>query len=181
MLDTFFKIAYYTFVSAVAFLGLILLVSAVPMAGVSVKIVQSGSMEPSISTGSIVVIKANEIYQKGDVITFFFNERDVTPTTHRIMSVNEDDGEKSYVTKGDANEEKDPGEIEEEAVVGKVLFSAKFLGYVLDFAKKPLGFALIIGLPAAFIILDEVMKISAEVRRTIKEEKEKKAAEDTPE
>ncbi len=89
------------------------------------------------------------------------------------MSVDSEDGEAVYTTKGDANENVDPRGIEEEMVVGKVLFSVPFIGYILDFAREPLGFALIIGLPALFIIVDESMKIYHEIRRTLKEEKEK--------
>lgn len=174
MLDTLFKIAYFIFVASIMALGLLLLVSAVPIAQIGVKIVQSGSMEPAIKTGSIVVIKTAPAYEVGDVITFFFNSADKTPTTHRIVKVSEDDGEGRYLTKGDANENVDPREIEEDTVVGKVLFSIPVVGYILDFAKKPIGFALIIGVPAALIIFDEAGKIYGEIRKTVKEEKEKK-------
>jgi signal peptidase I len=177
MTDGFLKIAYYIFVAAIAALGLLLLLSAMPNASVSVKIVQSGSMEPNIKTGSIVIIHSQSSYKVGDVITFFFNSHDETPTTHRVVKMGEDDGEARFTTKGDANENVDPGEIEEDAVMGKVLLSIPFVGYILDFAKKPIGFALIIGLPAAFIIFDEGTKIYTEVRRTVKEEKEKKEGE----
>ena len=179
MADTLFKITYYTFVACIVALGLLLLVSAVPVAHIEVKIVESGSMAPAIHTGSIVVIRAQKSYRVGDVITFFYSMRDETPTTHRIVEIKEADGEKRYVTKGDANENEDPNTIEEEAVVGKVLFSVRFVGYILEFAKKPLGFALIIGIPALYIIFDEGLKIYTEVRRILKEEKEKKEKEDT--
>ena len=36
-------------------------------------------------------------------------------------------------------------------------------GYVLDFAKKPLGFVLLVGIPAGVVIVDEIMKIFREV------------------
>lgn len=173
MVDTLFKYAYYLFVAGIVGLGLLLILSAIPTANLTVKIVESGSMEPSIKTGSIVIIREYARYQEGDIITFFFDDGDETPTTHRIVSVDSEDGETVYTTKGDANENVDPGGIEEEMVVGKVLFSVPFIGYILDFAHEPLGFALIIGLPALFIIVDEVMKIYHEIRRTLKEEKEK--------
>jgi hypothetical protein len=40
-----------------------------------------------------------------------------------------------------------------------------FAGYAVDFARKPLGFALIIIIPAAVIIFDEIMKIYAEIKK----------------
>lgn len=174
MIDQFFKISYYTFVALIVGLGILLLLSSFPNTNIGVKIVQSGSMEPAISTGSIVVIHQNRDYEVGDIITFFFNPRDTIPTTHRITKVTSADGEVRYQTKGDANDNQDPRLIEKEAVVGKVMFSIPYVGYILDFAKKPLGFALIIGLPAAFVIFDEIMKIYSEVRRTKREEEETK-------
>ena len=174
MVDTILKYAYYLFVASIVGLGVLLLLSAIPTANLTVKIVESGSMEPSIKTGSIVVIREYAQYQKGDVITFFFDEGDATPTTHRIVEIDTEDGEDRYITKGDANENEDPRAIEEEMVLGKVLLSIPFIGYILDFAREPLGFALIIGLPALFIIIDESMKIYHEVRRTLKEEQEHK-------
>jgi len=50
-------------------------------------------------------------------------------------------------------------------IIGKVLFSVPYLGYAVDFAKKPLGFALIILVPAAIIIGDEIKKIFGEVKK----------------
>ena len=169
MLDSFFKIAYYVFIACVVVLGLLLFVSTIPIPGnIEMKIVQSGSMEPTIHTGSTVVIKSFDSYHEGDVITFYFNRADKTPTTHRIVRI--ENG--VYVTKGDANENEDPRAIAQSSVVGKVLFSVPYLGFVLDFAKKPLGFALVIGVPAALIILDEVGKIWNEVRATRRKEEE---------
>jgi hypothetical protein len=38
-----------------------------------------------------------------------------------------------------------------------------YLGYILDFAKKPIGFVLLVGVPAGLIIIDEIIKIFHEV------------------
>lgn len=165
MTKKFLTYAYYLFVAAIAALGLLLLLSVVPTANVSVKIVESGSMEPSIRTGSIVVIHAQKTYQEGDVVTFFYSAKDEIPTTHRIIAVKQEGGTRQYATKGDANENPDPRAVDAHRVIGKVLFSVPFVGYVLDFARTPIGFALIIGLPGAYIIFDEASKIYAEVRR----------------
>jgi len=57
-------------------------------------------------------------------------------------------------------------------VIGKVVFSVSFIGYIIDFAKKPLGFILLVVLPAIYIGYGEVVKIVKEVKK-IKNEKEK--------
>src|SRR5688572_3055096 len=62
-------------------------------------LVQSGSMEPSIMTGDIIVIKEQQEYMKSDSITF--KTEDGRVVTHRIVEVIEENGEKTFVTKGD--------------------------------------------------------------------------------
>ena len=88
-----------------------------------------------------------------------------TPTTHRIFEIKENNGQKIFITKGDANNSPDMKEVLANEVKGKVLFSLPYIGYAVDFAKKPFGFMLIIIIPAAAIISDEIRKIKAEVVR----------------
>lgn len=137
-------------------------------------IVQSGSMEPAIRTGGVVIIKPASEYAVGDIITFGPATKTKTPTTHRIMEVKDDNGQISYITKGDANEESDLQTVAKGQVIGKVIFSIPFFGYVIDFAKKPLGFILIIGIPAIIIISDEIKNIFSELKRGKKKDKNKK-------
>ena len=67
------------------------------------RIVESGSMEPSIMTGALVIVRPAESYQIGDVI--MFNDRGArVPTTHRVVDTYSQGGRTWFVTKGDANE-----------------------------------------------------------------------------
>ena len=66
----------------------------------------------------------------GDVIVYS-NERGFT--IHRIVKLNEN----SLITKGDANNAPDQKEIPKKEIIGKVLVSVPFVGYAVDFAKKP--------------------------------------------
>ena len=122
-------------------------------------------MEPAIKMGGIVMVKPTDEYKIGDVISFGKVTRTKAPTTHRIYDIKVIEGESYYVTKGDANNAPDQREISEREVIGKVLFSISYLGYAVDFAKKPLGFALIIIVPAAIIIFDEAKKIYGEIKK----------------
>lgn len=132
--------------------------------GVEIKIVKSGSMEPAIHTGSIVLIKPSLSYSVGDVITFGADSHSEIPTTHRISSVRNAAGSTFYATKGDANEEVDSAETHASKVIGKVLFTVPYAGFILDFARQPIGFGLLIGIPAALIILEAFLTIIREVR-----------------
>lgn len=137
-----------------------------------VKIVKSGSMEPTIMTGGLVFIVAQKTYGVGDIVTFRSDGADI-PTTHRIIGIETDArGESAFVTKGDANEERDTNLAYARDVIGRVQFSLPYAGYLLDFARKPVGFALLIGLPALLIIIDEVEKIWKSLRTMKKKRRE---------
>lgn len=168
------KIIYYIFVGFIAFIALLLIVSVFPIPGnYKVLTVLSGSMEPKIKTGSVVVVKPAKDYGVGDIITFGKISKTETPITHRIKEVKLSEGNTVYVTKGDANESADPKEISKNEVIGKTLFSVPFLGYAIAFAKKPVGFMILIIIPAIVIIYDELKKIWQEILK-MKKKKEKK-------
>lgn len=161
-----FKYIYYVVLAFIVAIALLLIVSVFPITGnYKVMTVISGSMEPSIKMGSVVVVKPVSDYKIGDVITFGPYSRTKAPTTHRIYDIKVVDSQPVYITKGDANNAPDAREIKKSDIVGKVLFSVPFAGYAVEFVKKPLGFALIIIIPAAVIIIDEVKKIYKEVRK----------------
>ena len=132
---------------------------------IEMKIVKSGSMEPAIPTGSIVVVKPETIYREGDVITFGKDTKTDIPTTHRIVALNNDG---TYTVKGDANEEEDENHVSRGTVIGKVIFHLPYAGYVLDFARQPIGFMLLIAVPAGLVIMEEVLTIFKETRRWMK-------------
>lgn len=160
-----FNSLYYLFVTAIVAIALLLLATLVPIPGnFKVKVVKSGSMEPAIRTGGIVVITSSSMYEVGDVITFGKDTKTQIPTTHRIVSIDGEGPLQVFTTKGDANDAPDPTATRLSDIDGKVLFTVPYLGYILDFARQPIGFALLVGLPALIIILDEIGKIIKEVK-----------------
>ncbi len=162
------KIPYYILILGVASIGLLLLSTLLPIPGnLRVKIVKSGSMEPTIKTGGIVFIKSAPLYQVGDIITFGQDTKTAIPTTHRIIeeSVEKAGGSRVFTTKGDANDAADQKTVSVSEIRGKVIFSFPYAGYILDFAKKPIGFALLVGLPALIIIFEEILNIFKEIKR----------------
>ena len=125
-------------------------------------IVQSGSMEPAIKTGSIVMSYPVESYWIGDVVTFSQRPGSRSLVTHRIMNREFPDGLDNppvYRTSGDANEDFDTGEVRQDRVVGKVFLTIPYLGYVANFAKQPYGFLLLVIVPATIIIYEELKNI----------------------
>jgi signal peptidase I len=122
------------------------------------KTVISGSMSPAINTGDVVAIEKVNIsgLKAGDIITF---GHETTYTTHRIMNVTAE----GFLTKGDANEDPDISIVKREEVLGKVIFTIPYLGYLGAFVRTPIGFAIFILIPGALIIISEVLKIRGEV------------------
>lgn len=131
-------------------------------------IIQSGSMGPTIRTGSVAVDKEMDNYKEKDIITF---RRAKKIITHRVVKIIEQNGENLYQTKGDANKGEDLILVRENDVLGKVLFAIPFLGYAMAFAKTKLGIFLLIIVPALWIIGQEVMKIKKNLKEKNVEEK----------
>lgn len=158
-------------------LAVVLVVPMLPIPGnFQIKVVQSGSMEPTIKTGSVVLIKPLNNYKVGDVITFEGNFKDAKgkkiPTTHRITEAKVDVGAVSYQTKGDANDSVDSNLIASSKVIGKVLVSVPYAGYAVAGVQTGYGLLAIVVIPAGVIIFDHVKKIVAEVKKS-KKRKEK--------
>lgn len=175
-----FNTIYYLFIVAIMAIAILLLSSLIPMPGnFKVKVVKSGSMEPYIKTGGIVVIIPSSSYEVGDVITFGKDTKTQIPTTHRIVKIEGDGPLRTFTTKGDANDAEDPSVTRLADIEGKLLFTVPYLGYVLDFAKKPLGFALLVGVPALVIIIDEIGKIIREIRLMRRKKQSLNATEET--
>lgn len=113
--------------------------------------VLSGSMEPKIPVGSIVIIydvEPDEL-QTGDVITY--NLGGGTLVTHRVVEVDVDN--QSIITKGDANEVEDGAPVSFSKVVGKMKMHVPYLGYISIYIRTPLGIAATCGVLIVVVLL----------------------------
>jgi signal peptidase len=166
MIKKILNVVYGIFLAMLVGLAIMLVASMLPIPGnYRVLSVLSGSMEPAIHTGSVVIVAPASDYKIGEVITFGEISKTKTPTTHRISDIKVVDNKPIYITKGDANNAPDNKEVAQSEVKGKVLFSIPYLGFVLNFVKQPLGFALVIVVPAILIIWEEAKKIFHEITK----------------
>ncbi len=115
-------------------------------------LVQSGSMEPSIMTGDIVITNRQKQYFNNDVVTFKDFQESII--THRIIDINQE----KISTKGDANRTSDPEVINQNMILGKVVFVIPKLGYLVSFSKTLPGVILLIIIPCLILIGDEIFK-----------------------
>jgi signal peptidase I len=119
-------------------------------------VVQSGSMEPAIITGDIIIVQPQDKYFINDVVTFNSNSRVVT---HRIMSIDDQDEDIYYSTKGDANRTGDDDLIEHDQIIGKVILTLPRLGFFVAFSKTTPGLIIMILIPVIILILDKLLNI----------------------
>ncbi len=117
--------------------------------GFSSAVVLSGSMEPEISVGDMLIYQRAASYEVGDVV--IFSEGDYF-VTHRIISETED----GFVTKGDANNAQDATAVQVENIYGKVIANLKGAGDILSFMQSTQG---ILVLLFVVIALCELPKI----------------------
>jgi signal peptidase len=144
------------------------------IAGWDVVTVLSGSMAPTYPVDSVLAIEAIDPtkIEEGDVIAFK-PEADQTMVSHRVVAVHETpSGDLSFTTKGDANEDPDRDPVLAKDVHGRVVFGVPVMGRLIRMAHTPLGFFLMLVVPAMFVILHEARSI----RRTLREEREGKQA-----
>lgn len=97
--------------------------------GYSIFNIATGSMEPAISKEDIIIVKKQDEYSVGDIITF---SKDNDFITHRIIKIR--DG--SITTKGDANNASDVA-ITKDSVLGKVIKIIKHAGIWQKVLTKP--------------------------------------------
>lgn len=125
--------------------------------------VQTGSMEPTIKVGDLIFIKKSKEYKEGDIITFLSGTGKSRVTiTHRITKVTD---ENTFVTKGDANAAEDIDRVKYEDIFGKYIFKIPLLGYPINLVKTPLGFLILIVIPAVIISYEELKKIKNEISK----------------
>ncbi|MBI3914898.1 MAG: signal peptidase I [Chloroflexi bacterium] len=133
-----------------ALLFIVVAIAVVPMfVGNRTLVVLSGSMEPAISKGAVVIAQPvpSKSLRVGDVIIFSPNAEAQVPVIHRIFNIREKNGALYYTTKGDANNAPDPAEISLPATAWTVNLSLPGIGYIISFASSPMGIVFLIVLP----------------------------------
>ncbi len=137
------------------------------ISGKSILEVISGSMEPTIEVGDLIVIDTlDKDYKENDIVTFYDNESSFV--THRIISINKDE----IITKGDNNDSED-GVIKSEQIVGKYKFKIKGLGKIMAVIKKPITMILILIVGVLFCIFFSLDKEGNVIDDEYKKEFEK--------
>lgn len=125
------------------------------------RVVLSGSMEPAIETGDVILVSKTPIenVEIGDVVTFRAHASTDTTYTHRVVDVNHDERGTVLTTKGDANENPDPMGVNDEMLIGTVDHTIPKLGIVVGALQSQL-------LPHVLVVLS-LLTIGHEATRLL--------------
>ncbi|MDP3130692.1 MAG: signal peptidase I [Bacillota bacterium] len=128
--------------------------------GYSVLHIKSGSMEPSIMTGDIIFVRQTdpEDLEVGDVITFKMRVEveDImmlTTVTHRIETISGIGADRTFTTKGDANNAADTWSVTVDQLVGRYVFRSVLLGNVFQFVTAGGSSLIYIGAIVLFLLI----------------------------
>lgn len=127
-------------------------------------IVLSGSMEPVILTGDMVLAREvePEDIKVGDII--FFLAEDGIVVTHRVVDIDRSAG-LTFVTKGDANVGTDAVAVKPEQIEGRYIGRAANMGRFALFIQTPVGMLLFVVTPICLFILYDIIARSIRHRR----------------
>jgi signal peptidase I len=122
----------------------------------------TGSMEPTISPGDVVINEeiAPREAEVGDIVTFRDPEEQSKLLTHRVVSIRPaKDGRYAFVTQGDANNTQEHWRVPADGQIGRVVYTVPWVGNIAVFARTRLGMGLLIGLPLLLILTEEIVRI----------------------
>ena len=143
--------------------------------------VLSGSMQPTISDETCIVIKEadEDEIEVGDIITFVSESPDIYGflNTHRVHDIAEDaeSGETLYITKGDAYDEADAYPVSFDQIEGKYVGELPFGRLIfkgIRFLSDRDHYFLIVILPLSLCCVSYVKQIFDSITGKNKEEKD---------
>lgn len=142
-----------------------LITSRTTVFGIQSFVVLSGSMEPTVSIGSIVYTKETKAYQVKDIISY--KTAGGQTVTHRIVEILRKPEGVFYRVKGDANKTADNELVPAKSVLGKAEVLILLLGYLVYFTRTLPGFIALIIVPALVFIGFEIWTIKKEIGKEI--------------
>ncbi len=117
--------------------------------GIVPYVVLSGSMEPTIKTGSLCFINKHTKYEDiktGDIVAYSADNN--ANVTHRVINITEE----GFETKGDRNDSSDGITVHESNYIGKNVFSIPKIGLMVKVLQTTRGKIIIVTLVIVILI-----------------------------
>jgi signal peptidase len=158
--------------------GLALTVVLPTLFGGQALTVMSGSMEPVIHTGDVVITEriAPLDARVGDIVTFRSPDYNNRLLTHRVREIRAKGGQVYFVTKGDAVNGLDRWSVPIDGRLGRTMFRVDKFGYVVHWINRPFGRMALLLAPLLMFTGYAI----ARIWRTPKPDPDAPPAEDTP-
>lgn len=126
----------------------------------------SGSMQPAINLGDMIVLKSvdeNEI-KNGDIISF---KKGDSIITHRVIEIDFDEnGEKQFITKGDYNNSKDIGIVKYPEIEGKIIKTIPYVGKLALAMQDKTSVVVVISIFIVYLLFRLKKERKAELRNS---------------
>ena len=124
-------------------------------------IVLTGSMEPQIKSGDLIIVKqidSSEV-QVGDVIAFFDPSGNGSSiVTHRVVELITEDGALAFRTRGDANNTEDRLPVPADNLVGIYRFRIAGAGNIAMFMQTTTGLVVCVFVPLVLLVAWDILR-----------------------
>lgn len=123
--------------------------------------VMSGSMEPTIGTGDVVVARqtAPMDVRVGDIVTFRDPLNHDRLITHRVREMHVKGDDVVFTTRGDANTGEEHWAVPKTGTIGRVAYHVPRLGYFMVWFHSRYGLILLIVLPSLLLGASELWRL----------------------
>ena len=139
-------------------------------------VIVSGSMEPIIKVRDAVVIRRcdEKDIKVGDVVTYRSLDDSYYGilVTHRVVNIEQKNGENVYITKGDNNETIDRSPVKFSQIQGKVIMRIPKIGYLKYFLIEYYGWIIAVVVPSLAIIAYDIVKLFKSMKKNKEKNKE---------
>ena len=135
--------------------------------------VYTGSMEPSIPVGSLILTKETDIedIEINDIVSFYSKEKYMQGKiiTHKIIRVTGEGADAVVVTQGVANPEPDPA-IHASDVMAVMQYKTHVIDKVYGVISTTPGFICLVLVPMMAMIVFEIVDLAKEIHKAKEEE-----------
>ncbi len=135
--------------------------------GFHVNVIVTGSMEPDIKVGDIILSRSyhGQRLEVGDVVTFVSPSGEMKGKliTHEIVSIEDNGGELVITTKGKASLTEDEP-IGEKDIVSVMVYKTVVIKYLYKVIRHPVGFVLLIVLPLVGALAGEIYSVIKQLK-----------------
>lgn len=124
---------------------------------------RTGSMSPLIKNGDMILIEEEkaEGIEPGDIVTFYLSKNKIV--TQRVVEIKDLNGERVYITKGDANIAKNEEPVSSGQILGIPRYIIPYGGNIAEFILSEKGFVVFVVIPVFLLISGELKMILSDV------------------